>query len=135
MSHSSGKKQFPAGRASQMVQQEDWIAKKKAEIEEKNKKKEDQHEGQSQVQQVKGQSKDNKKRPGFKNRWGFKGKVDQKPATTVAAPVTNAAKIQFSNDGSFLQQFRKMQEQQEAKVKVEEKQKQEVKVDVKAIGQ
>lgn len=112
-----------------MMQQEDWIAKKKAEIEEKIKKK-DEQEGQSHQSQVKSPTKDSKKRPGFKNRWGFKGKVEQKSTAVTPAPVTNAAKIQFSNDGSFLQQFRKMQEQQKAKGEVQQ-QKEEVKVEVK----
>jgi len=118
-------------RFNQMSGQADLIAKKKLEIEAKLKlqKEAAQNSGSVSVyNQLAGSSKSippvdtssvnqRKKKAlpigNLKNRWGFKGKVGAESDRTSTAASSNETKNTFSNDGSFLEQFKKMQQKSE----------------------
>lgn len=113
---SGGRSSGGFDRYSQMSEQAAIIAKKKAEVEAKRIASLAQ-QGQGSVsnynQLGQNQNQRSKLTPGKsgKNRWGFKGKrplsepEETKPCTTTAS-VANT----FSNDGSFLEQFKRMKQ-------------------------
>lgn len=115
-------------RFNQMSGQADLIAKKKIEIEAKLKlqKEAAQNSGSISVyNQLAGTSKNipaaessssNQRRKkalpigNLKNRWGFKGKADSETKRPSTATSGKETKNTFTNDGSFFEQFKKMQQ-------------------------
>ena len=103
-------------RFSQMSEQAAIIARKKAEIEAKLKAAAD---GKNQVKTVPETVQSSKATPPgklSKNRWGFKGKRPNVPEVSKAQEDSSEAsgsQNQFSNDGSFIEQFKKQQQQKQ----------------------
>jgi len=116
-------------RFNQMTGQADLIAKKKLEIEAKLKLQREAAQNSGSIaiyNQLAASSKNtspaetsssNQRRKkalpigNLKNRWGFKGKsITESERTPATKNLSNETKNTFSNDGSFLEQFKKMQQ-------------------------